>query len=245
MPVDLSAPEIRVLGCLLEKQRTTPDAYPLSLNALRLACNQATNRDPVTEYDEAVIRDALHRLSRRRWARLASGAGSRAPKYRHLLDEALGLRQDELAVLCVLMLRGPQTPGELKQRTERLHPAADLSAVLDALERLIGRDLAARLPRRPGQKEERYTQLLGDDEAAPGAAAPPGAPAQQWTPPAPAPEVEDRGAASPPSPVAPAPAAAPIPDPRVARLEDEVAALRAELEALRASLDALRAELGA
>jgi uncharacterized protein len=80
VPVDLSAPEIRVLGCLLEKQRTTPDAYPLSLNALRLACNQATNRDPVTEYDEAVIRDALHRLSRRRWTRLASGAGSRAPK---------------------------------------------------------------------------------------------------------------------------------------------------------------------
>ena len=161
--MDLSAPEIRVLGCLLEKQRTTPDAYPLSLNALRLACNQATNRDPVTEYDEAVIRDALHRLSRRRWARLASGAGSRAPKYRHLLDEALGLPEDELAVLCVLMLRGAQTPGELKQRTERLHPLADLSAVLDALERLIGRELAARLPRRPGQKEERYTHLLDDD----------------------------------------------------------------------------------
>ena len=166
MPVDLSAPEIRVLGCLLEKQRTTPDAYPLSLNALRLACNQSTNRDPVTDYDEAVIRDALHRLSRRRWARLASGAGSRAPKYRHLLDEALGLPEDELAVLCVLMLRGAQTPGELKQRTERLHPLADLSAVLDALERLIGRELAERLPRRPGQKEERYTHLLGDEEDA-------------------------------------------------------------------------------
>ena len=111
VPVDLSAPEIRVLGCLLEKQRTTPDAYPLSLNALRLACNQSTNRDPVTDYDEAVIRDALHRLSRRRWARLASGAGSRAPKYRHLLDEALGLPEDELAVLCVLMLRGAADAG--------------------------------------------------------------------------------------------------------------------------------------
>ena len=198
MPVDLSAPEIRVLGCLLEKQRTTPDAYPLSLNALRLACNQATNRDPVTEYDEAVIRDALHRLSRRRWARLASGAGSRAPKYRHLLDEALGLPEDELAVLCVLMLRGPQTPGELKQRTERLHPLADLAAVLDALERLIGRDLAARLPRRPGQKEERYTHLLGDDEAAAGrAGASPSRPAApQWAPPAAASEVEDAPAAS-------------------------------------------------
>jgi uncharacterized protein YceH (UPF0502 family) len=246
VPVDLSAPEIRVLGCLLEKQRTTPDAYPLSLNALRLACNQATNRDPVTEYDEAVIRDALHRLSRRRWTRLASGAGSRAPKYRHLLDEALGLPEDELAVLCVLMLRGPQTPGELKQRTERLHPLADLSAVLDALERLIGRELAERLPRRPGQKEERYAHLLGDDdEAQPGAPASPGEPAPHWTPPPAASHVEDVAEASPPSPVATAPAAAATSEPRIARLEEEVAALRAELAALRAALDALRAELGA
>src|SRR6188472_2316390 len=161
VPVDLSAPEIRVLGCLLEKQRTTPDAYPLSLNALRLACNQATNRDPVTEYDEAVIRDALHRLSRRRWARLASGAGSRAPKYRHLLDEALGLPEDEISVLCVLMLRGPQTPGELKQRTDRLHPFAGLAAIEETLAHLVERELALRLDRRPGQKEERYAQLLG------------------------------------------------------------------------------------
>jgi uncharacterized protein YceH (UPF0502 family) len=249
--VDLSAPEIRVLGCLLEKQRTTPDAYPLSLNALRLACNQATNRDPVTEYDEAVIRDALHRLSRRRWARLASGAGSRAPKYRHLLDEALGLPEDELAVLCVLMLRGPQTPGELKQRTERLHPLADLSAVLDALERLIGRDLAERLPRRPGQKEERYTHLLGDDEAQATGPAAPGAPAPADgdSDDAPAPAAPSAAASVPaaPSVASPvtAPAAGPPPDPRVARLEDEVAALRADLAALRTSLDALRADLGA
>jgi uncharacterized protein YceH (UPF0502 family) len=253
VPVDLSAPEIRVLGCLLEKQRTTPDAYPLSLNALRLACNQATNRDPVTEYDEAVIRDALHRLSRRRWARLASGAGSRAPKYRHLLDEALGLPEDELAVLCVLMLRGPQTPGELKQRTERLHPLADLSAVLDALDRLIGRELAERLPRRPGQKEERYTHLLGDDDAEPRAAAPVvpvPARADAGFEDAAAPAAASPAAAVPaapavPSPVAAPPAAAPTPDPRVARLEDEVAALRSDLDALRASLDALRADLGA
>jgi uncharacterized protein len=232
VPVDLSAPEIRVLGCLLEKQRTTPEAYPLSLNALRLACNQSTNRDPVTEYDEAVIRDALHRLSRRRWARLASGAGSRAPKYRHLLDEALGLPEDELAVLCVLMLRGPQTPGELKQRTERLHPLADLSAVLAALERLIDRELAVRLQRRPGQKEERYTQLLGDD-----------APEEAETPAAPAPAAIQRdlddGALS------AAPAPEPMPDPRVARLEEDVAALRADVAALRADVAALRADLGA
>jgi len=241
--VDLSAPEIRVLGCLLEKQRTTPDAYPLSLNALRLACNQATNRDPVTEYDEAIIRDALHRLSRRRWARLASGAGSRAPKYRHLLDEALGLPEDELAVLCVLMLRGAQTPGELKQRSERLHPMADLGAVLDALERLIGRELVVRLSRRPGQKEERYAQLLGEDAADGDALAAP--PVAAPAPAAAAPRVDaDNG----PAPIAPPPAAPPAPaapDPRVTRLEEEVAALRADLGALRASLDALREELGA
>jgi uncharacterized protein YceH (UPF0502 family) len=233
--VDLSAPEIRVLGCLLEKQRTTPEAYPLSLNALRLACNQSTNRDPVVQYDEATIRDALHRLSRRRWARLASGPGSRAPKYRHLLDEALALPDDELAVLCVLMLRGPQTPGELKQRTERLHPLADLAAVHATLGRLIDRELAARLERRPGQKEERYTELLGEDTSE--ALAAPAAPA------APPP----LAAAPPPladAPI-PAPAAPAEPDPRIARLEDEVAALRAEVGQLRASLDALRAELGA
>jgi uncharacterized protein YceH (UPF0502 family) len=241
--VDLSAPEIRVLGCLLEKQRTTPDAYPLSLNALRLACNQATNRDPVTEYDEAIIRDALHRLSRRRWTRLASGAGSRAPKYRHLLDEALGLPEDELAVLCVLMLRGAQTPGELKQRTERLHPLADLGAVLDALERLIGRELAVRLPRRPGQKEERYAQLLGDD--APDGEAPAVAAPRDDEDGGPAPIAPRPAAASAPAPSPAAPPAPAAPDPRVTRLEEEVAALRADLGALRASLDALREELGA
>src|SRR5271166_3095322 len=160
--MDLSAPEIRVLGCLLEKQRTTPDAYPLSLNSLRLACNQSTNRDPIVEYDEAVVRDALHRLERRGYTRLASGAGSRAAKYRHLLDEALPMDAGEQAVMCVLMLRGSQTPGELKQRTERMHSFADLAAVRGTLERLIERGLIAREDRRPGQKEERYTQLLND-----------------------------------------------------------------------------------
>src|SRR6516162_9942224 len=99
--------EIRVLGCLIEKQRTTPDAYPLSLNSLRLACNQTTNREPVVDYDEPTIRTALDRLSRRGWTRLASGPGSRAAKFRHLFDEALGLVPAESALLCVLMLRGP------------------------------------------------------------------------------------------------------------------------------------------
>ncbi len=163
MSHDLSAEQIRVLGCLLEKQRTTPDAYPLSLNSLRLACNQSTNRDPVVEYDEATIRDALHRLERRGLVRLASGAGSRAAKYRHLLAEALPMDRAEEAVMCVLMLRGPQTPGELKQRGERMHPFADLGEVHATLERLIERGLAERLERRPGQKEERYRELLGGE----------------------------------------------------------------------------------
>jgi uncharacterized protein YceH (UPF0502 family) len=163
--VDLDAVEMRVLGCLIEKQRTTPDIYPLSLNALRAACNQTTNRDPVVDYDEETIRAALRRLSERRWARLASGPGSRAVKYRHLLDEALGVDERETATLAVLMLRGPQTPGELKGRTERMHPFASLAEVHETLEGLIERELVARLPRRPGQKEERYAQLLGGDVA--------------------------------------------------------------------------------
>jgi uncharacterized protein len=165
--VEPDAVEIRVLGCLIEKQRTTPDAYPLSLNALRLACNQSTNRSPVADYDEAAIRDALQRTYRRGWTRLASGHSSRAAKYRHLLDEALGLAPGELALLGVLMLRGPQTPGELKQRSERLHRFDDLAAVEATLARLIERGHAERLPRQPGQKEERYRQILGGvDEAA-------------------------------------------------------------------------------
>jgi uncharacterized protein YceH (UPF0502 family) len=219
--VDLTAPEIRVLGCLLEKQRTTPDAYPLSLNALRLACNQSTNRDPVVDYDEATIRDALQRLGRRRWTRLASGHSSRASKYRHLVDDALGLARDEQALLAVLMLRGAQTPGELKQRAERLEPFAGLDAVHATLDRLIDRGLVVRLGRRPGQKEERYEQQLGDEGAA-------------EAPHVPAGEPSEAGATEPvPS--------APADDDRVARLEDEVAALRDELAALRQRLDAVGA----
>ena len=169
--MELRPNEVRVLGCLLEKQRTTPDAYPLSLNSLRLACNQSTNRDPVVDYDEATVRDALHRLERHGLVRLAGA--SRAAKYRHLLAEALPMDDAEQAVMCVLMLRGAQTPGELKQRGERIHSFADLAEVHDTLTRLIERELVQRLARRPGHKEERYAQLLAAEEESqpPGASA--------------------------------------------------------------------------
>jgi uncharacterized protein YceH (UPF0502 family) len=161
--VDADPAELRVLGCLIEKQRTTPDAYPLSLNSLRLACNQSTNRDPIVSYEEPEIREALERLGRRGWTRLASA--SRAVKYRHLFDDAVGVDDEEISVLAVLMLRGPQTVGELKARTERLHRFAALDEVEATLERLVDRELAERLERRPGQKEERFAQLLGDSGA--------------------------------------------------------------------------------
>jgi uncharacterized protein YceH (UPF0502 family) len=209
--VDADAVEIRVLGCLVEKQRTTPDVYPLSLNALRLACNQTTNRDPVVEYDEPTIRAALERLGRRGWTRLASGPGSRAAKYRHLLDEQLRLSPSELSVLAVLMLRGPQTPGELKTRTERLYPLSTLEDVEGVLNRLIERELAEQQPRRPGQKEERYAQLVGGDGGEP---------------------VAEAAAAS--APIA-APPAEPARD-RVTELEARVDRLEQELAELRAAL---------
>jgi len=173
MPAEPDAVEIRVVACLVEKQRTTPDVYPLSLNALRLACNQSTNRDPVVDYDEQTVSDALRQTALRGWTRLTSGAGSRARKYRHLLPEALGVDGGELAVLAVLMLRGAQTPGELKARTERLEGFADLAAVHEVLERLIERGYVVRHPRRPGQKEDRYEQVLGGGGAEAPATSPP------------------------------------------------------------------------
>jgi len=168
---ELSPPEQRVLGCLIEKRWTTPDQYPLSLNALRLACNQSTNRDPVTDYDEGTVREAAARLSRYGLTRLASGHGSRATKYRHLAEEALGLGRGELAVLAVLLLRGPQTPGELKTRSERMASLGSLDEVEQALAILTDRGYARRIERRPGQKEERFEHLLGSaaaPEAGPG-----------------------------------------------------------------------------
>jgi uncharacterized protein YceH (UPF0502 family) len=160
---DLDAAEVRVLGCLVEKQRTTPDQYPLTLNALRLACNQSTNRDPVADYDDATVRGAAERLARRRLARFASGHSSRAAKYRQLMGEELGLADDELSLLALLMLRGPQTPGELKGRAERLHSFDGVGAVHDTLGRLVERELVTGVGRRPGQKEERYAHRLSED----------------------------------------------------------------------------------
>jgi uncharacterized protein YceH (UPF0502 family) len=171
---ELTPPEQRVLGCLIEKRWTTPDQYPLSLNALRLACNQSTNRDPVTDYDEGTVRDAAQRLSRYGLTRLASGHTTRATKYRHLAEEALGLDRPALAALAVLLLRGPQTPGEIKSRSERMAPGATLSDTEEVLATLIDRGYARRLPRRPGQKEERFEHLFGgataDDGDATGSA---------------------------------------------------------------------------
>ena len=201
---DADPVQLRVLGCLIEKQRTTPDVYPLSINALRLACNQSTNRDPVVEYDEQTVRAALHALSRQELVRLASGPGSRAVKYRHLLEEKLELSGAGLSLLAVLMLRGPQTLGELKQRTERMHRFESLPQVSETLDALTERELVQRLPRRPGQKEERFEHLLGDRSAEP------------------APVEDER------------PVHAAVTDPleeRVRRLEQEVAELRRRLEA--------------
>jgi uncharacterized protein len=203
--MDLDAAEVRVLGCLIEKQRTTPDVYPLSLHGLRAACNQSTNRDPVVAYDDDDIRAALHRLGRRGWTRLASGA--RAAKYRHLLDEKPGLARDEQAVLAVLMLRGPQTLGELHQRTERLHRFAGGAEIEALLEALAERDLIARLPRRPGQREERFMHRLGAGA-----------------------DEEDETDRPPPPP------AGATDGSRLDRLERELAELRAEVAALRAAI---------
>jgi uncharacterized protein len=216
---ELTEPQQRVLGCLIEKRWTTPDQYPLSLNALRLACNQSTNRDPVTDYNDAVVSDAAQRLARYGLARLASGHSSRAIKYRHLAEEALGLGREQLAILGVLLLRGPQTPGELKGRSERM---ADVGS-LDQVERILGslaeRGYVMKIDRRPGQKEDRYVQQLGGrgDDRDPGPAAAPGMPAP------PGPDV-----IAPPSALAA----------RVDALETEVAALRSELAALRSELGA-------
>jgi uncharacterized protein len=218
--IEPDAAELRVLGALIEKQRTTPDGYPLSLNALRLATNQSTGREPVVDYDEGTIRDAVARLVRRGWARLASGPGSRATKYRHLLDETLSLSGSELSVLAVLMLRGPQTPGELRQRTERLQQFATIEELEMLLTALAERQLIVRFDRRPGQKEARWS--LGSVF---GMATVSDAPSAELP-------AEERAAA---------PAHANSPAPAAAGLETRVAALEREVHTLRSMVAQLRA----
>jgi uncharacterized protein YceH (UPF0502 family) len=166
---DLNPVEIRILGCLLEKQKTTPDTYPLTLNALRLACNQSTNRDPVVDYSEELVQETLQGMHRRELTRVASGHSSRSSKYRHLVTETLGLDDALQALLCVLLLRGAQTPGELKQRTERMHHFTGLDELDEDLDRLIDRGLAQQLERRPGEKQVRYRQLLDSEYGSDGA----------------------------------------------------------------------------
>ena len=219
-PAELTAPEQRVLGCLIEKRWTTPDQYPLSVNALRLACNQSTNRDPVTAYDEPTVVTAAQRLCRYGLARMASGHTSRSVKYRHLAEDALGLDREGLALLGVLLLRGPQTPGELKGRSERMARFESLADVERVLVALTERGYVRSLGRRPGQKEDRFQQLLG---------------AQGDVTPQEPPSAE----------AAHSPAGLATPDlgARPAGLESRVSGLETELADLRAELSALREEL--
>ena len=206
----LSAEEVRVVGALVEKQVTTPEYYPLTLNALVNACNQISNRDPVVSYDEQTVARAVESLREKNLVREVRTADGRVPKYRQVLEEAITLTKAELAVVCVLMLRGAQTPGELRGRTERLYSFSGTQFVEATLEDLMRRSppLVARLPRAAGQKEARYAHLLAGevkfDETEAGKSHEPTA---------------SRGARA--------------GDERVGRLEEEVGALRGQLEELK------------
>jgi uncharacterized protein YceH (UPF0502 family) len=169
MSLLLSPTEVRVLGCLIEKEIATPEYYPLTLNALVLACNQKSNRDPVVSFDEATVSQALESLRSNKLASERTGGGSRVPKYLHRFTEVFNLGRREIALMCELMLRGPQTPGELRNRGERLHAFTDVQEVETCLEGLMEFDaqpLVARLPRQPGTKELRYAHLLAGEPAA-------------------------------------------------------------------------------
>ncbi len=160
--VQLTAPQARVLGALVEKEVTTPDYYPLSLNALINACNQRSNREPVMNLDEDDVRQALHGLEAKGLGGRARSADGRVTKYEHWLGEAFNFTRAEMALICVLLLRGPQTPGELRGRTERLHSFDEIADVLAGIQKLMEREppLAAVLPRQPGTKEARYGHLF-------------------------------------------------------------------------------------
>jgi len=206
----LHALEVRVLGSLMEKEITTPDYYPLSLNALLHACNQKSSRDPVMNLDESAVRDTLHSLSEKRLAGATSTADSRVTKYEHRLGEAFNFGRPEFAVLCALFLRGPQTPGELRGRAERLYRFEDLGQVQSALQRLMNREppLVTMLPRQPGTKEARYAHLLSGD-------------VETWQPEAASDAALTAGSAD---------------SERIARLEDQVAVLQNEIADLQQQL---------
>jgi hypothetical protein len=213
LPIHLNSAEARVLGALVEKEVTTPEYYPLSLNALINACNQRSNREPVTNLDEDTVRTALHRLEDKRLAGPVRGTESRVTKYEHTLGEIFNLNRAETALLCVLLLRGAQTPGELRGRTERMHRFEEISDVLSGLERLMEREppLAAVLPRQPGTKESRYAHLLsGPVESA----------VQSIQQPDPSDSSSEN-------------------DERLARLETTVAELQKEIASLREKIDGL------
>jgi uncharacterized protein YceH (UPF0502 family) len=207
MDLVLDADEIRILGSLLEKEITTPEYYPLSVNGLLNACNQKSNRDPVVHLDEEMLDRALYTLREKGLLLIITGAGSRVPKYGHRISEKFNLGRRELAILCELMLRGPQTLGELRTRAERMHPFGDLAEVESVIDRMP--ELIAKLPRRPGEKEARYAHLLSGE---PPVSAPSPASAASLTGPAPG---------APPS------------QSRIGALEDEIAQLRRELEDLK------------
>ena len=215
MQVILTEIEARILGSLIEKDITTPDYYPLSLNALVNACNQKNNREPVMALDENTVRDALSTLQEKRLAGPASGADSRVTKYEHRLQEVYNFDRREIAILCVLLLRGPQTPGELRSRTDRMYHFDALEDVVSTLDRLAHRDppLATALPRQPGTKETRYMHLFSGE-----------APQQVYVERAPTPANADSG-----STVG-----------RISALEAEVASLRAELSEVQQQLAAFR-----
>lgn len=218
--IDLTPEEQRVLGALIEKQYTTPDTYPLTMNGLISACNQVSNRNPVVSYDEATIHAALDGLRDKGLTRVVYSQSNRATKYRQVFEETRQLTRAEIAVLCGLLLRGPQTVGELRTRSERIHPFGSLGEVEETLARLSRPGLieedgprVVRMERQPGQKEARFTHLLGvsaavDEAVAPAVSA-----------------VSAMSAAS------------------SSGLADEVRQLRADLDALRAEFDALKAEL--
>jgi len=208
MGLELSEVVVRVLGALVEKETTTPEYYPLSVNALMNACNQKSNREPVMDLDEAAVRNALRSLTEQALVRSAGG-DSRVAKYEHRLNELYNFHRHEIAVLCVLMLRGPQTPGELRTRAERMYAFEDLDAVHAALNLLMRRDppLVKVLPRQPGTKESRYMHLLAGDAVPAEISAAPGV------------EAQAEGVAARVD--------------RIRELEEEVRELRRELETLR------------